>query len=132
MSTNHSDTTVLDPANPATPASPATPTPPAAPSEHEAMIASIAAEQLSHLTADQRNAVVSLAGGDPLRQIEALKKLAPTWHRTPKDTAGAPMAPRDVVYGQQADHESVYRDLMQTNPVLASRYLLANLPNGGR
>lgn len=135
MSTdNHDAVTVhLDPSAPtATPPTPTAPAGPTAPTEHEAMIASIAAEQLASLTADQRSAVVGLAGADPVAQINAIRKLQPTWNRGPKDTALRPGAPREVVFGQQQDHESVYRDLMQTNPVLASRYLLANLPNGGR
>lgn len=106
-------------------ASPA-PAPAAAPDPAAKMIGTLAAERMASLTEPQRAAVRAVAGDDPVRQLETVRALAPTWTVQPRDTALAPSAPREGRAVTEADPRATYESLIQTNPVLAARYALAN------
>lgn len=106
-----------------------------------------AAAQLSALTAEQRAAVVALAGDSPAAQLRTLDALRPTWTAAPPagnappvatsppvaPPAPAPLAaPANTAPPQgappagappaQVDHLAVLKTLETTNPIRAARY----------
>lgn len=93
--------------------------------------------QMGALTEAQRNAVTAVAGNDPAKQLKTIEALKPTWAdaavpaapaapATPKDTAPAPAAPKDGSPSGPPDVKAIYEELQKSNPILASRYALAN------
>lgn len=93
--------------------------------------------QMGALTEEQRNAVAAVAGNDPAKQLKTIEALKPTWVSAavpaapaaappPKDTAPAPAAPKDGAPSASPDVKAIYEELQKTNPILASRYALAN------
>lgn len=93
--------------------------------------------QMGALTEAQRNAVAAVAGDDPAKQLTTIEALRPTWASAaapaapaeppaPKNTAPAPAAPKDGAPAAPPDAKAVYEALKASNPVLASRYALAN------
>lgn len=112
-----SDTNVTD-TNPAAPAP--------VPSPAEQMVSSLAAERLASLTESQRSAVLAVAGQDPIKQLETVRALVPTW--TARDTAPPPAAPREQNSNTSTpDMQSIYENLKSTNPVIAARFYLSVL-----
>lgn len=102
-----------------------------------------AAAQLSALTAEQRAAVVALAGDSPAAQLRTLDALRPTWTAAlPAGNAPPPVAPAPVAAPlaapantappqgappagappAQVDHLAVLKTLETTNPIRAARY----------
>lgn len=103
-----------------------------------------AAAQLGALTAEQRAAVVALAGDNPAAQLRTLDALRPTWTAAPPagnapPVAAAPpvappplAAPANTAPPQgappagappaQVDHLAVLKTLETTNPIRAARY----------
>lgn len=91
-----------------------------------------AKSQMGALTEAQRNAVAAVAGEDPAKQLKTIDALRPTWASAPaappppKDTAPAPAAPKEGASSAPPDAKAIYEELKTNNPVLASRYALAN------
>lgn len=108
--------------------------------EKQAMAEALGAyakSQMGALTEAQRNAVVAVAGEDPAKQLKTIDALRPTWAGAaapaapadpppPKNTAPAPAAPKDGAPSPPPDAKAIYETLKATNPILASRYALAN------
>jgi hypothetical protein len=93
--------------------------------------------QLAALDEAQRNAVMAVAGDDPVKQLTTIEALRPTWASaaapaaaptapTVKDTAPAVSAPKDGPNAAPPDPKAIHAELKKTNPVLAARYALEN------
>lgn len=108
----------------------------AANQEKAAALDAYAKSQMGALTEAQRNAVAAVAGEDPAKQLKTIEALKPTWAGAAapaapvelpvRDTAPAPAAPKDGAPAPPLDAKAFYEELKITNPVLASRYALAN------
>lgn len=109
----------------------------AAKQEMAEALGAYAKSQMGALTEDQRNAVAAVAGEDPAKQLKIIEALKPTWAGAAapaapaapppvRDTAPAPAAPKDGAPSAPPDAKAIYEEIKATNPVLASRYALAN------
>lgn len=97
----------------------------------------LAKSQMGALTDAQKNAVLTVAGDDPAKQIRTIDALRSTWagaaapaatavSAPPTDTAPAPAAPKDGAVAPPPDAKAVHEELKKTNPVLAARFAIAN------
>jgi hypothetical protein len=95
-----------------------------------------AARMMLVLTAEQRAAIMGVAGDDPAAQLRAIGALAPTWAKQEAAAAPAPEAPpattapaRSAPNGAapaQPDPRSVYEQTRQSNPFAAAYFGASN------
>jgi hypothetical protein len=114
--------------------------------EYEATLKEHAARMLVGLTDEQKAAVSKLAGDDPLKQLQTIQALAPTWAKReaegaaaaaaaaaakaaanaatvpPHTTAPPATAPSGTQQTSPPNHREVYEALRKTNPFAASQY----------
>lgn len=90
--------------------------------------------QMTTLSAEQKAAVVLIAGEDPALQLKAIAALAPTWNKPAEaqkvakaaaDTVPPANAPSQTATSE-TNHRAQYESLRTSNPFLAATYGLAH------
>ena len=97
--------------------------------EQGKVIAEFAGRQMGVLTAEQKSAVMAIAGDDAGAQLRAIAALQPTWAAptavvTPPavDTAPGHTAPSATNPGSPPNHRAAYEAAQKTNPFAAAEY----------
>lgn len=102
--------------------------------EYQAALKLRAESELAALSDEQREALLSLTGDDPAKQITAIEKMRAVFLKpaatapTPATTATSAPAPKPADTAPAKSHLAEYERLKTINPMVAASYRLANLP----